>query len=92
MKPSKKGMTYFTVIIVIGVIITAIFLALLYRGVAGTGGLTSAMGGRVAAIRGDGCGSDTECNGNGVCVSARCACFIDYQCKISCDMSIGKCR
>ncbi len=87
----KKGMTYLVVIIVVGVIMTLILLTAAMKGLTGKGSVTEIMTGQLLNIRGDGCGSDAECKGNGVCASAKCVCFDDSQCLTSCDKSIGKC-
>jgi len=86
-----KGMTYLAVIMVVGVIMALILLAAAARGFTGKGSVTEIMTEQMTDIRGDGCGSDVECNGNGVCASAKCVCFDDSQCLSSCDKSIGKC-
>lgn len=85
-------MTYLVVIIVVSMIMMLILLAAAMRGLTGKGSVTEIMTGQLLQIKGDGCGSDAECKGNGVCVSAKCVCFDDSQCLSSCDKSVGKCR
>jgi len=85
-------MTYFTAVILIGVILTLLLLAAAYKGLTGSGGITSVVTGQLLSISGNGCGSDSDCKGNGVCVSGKCICFDDSQCKVSCDKSIGTCK
>lgn len=85
-------MTYFVVIIVVGVIFALILLAAVMRGMTGKGSVTEIMTGQLLEIKGYGCGSDSECGLNGVCASAKCVCFDDSQCLTSCDKSVGKCR
>lgn len=84
-------MTYLAVIMVVGVIMALILLAAAMKGLTGKGSVTEIMTGQLTEIRGDGCGSDSECKGNGVCVSAKCVCFDNSQCLTNCDKSVGKC-
>lgn len=84
--------SYLVIIVLAGVIITGIFLFILSGSLTGKNSITSSMSTSIAKFRSDGCGSDNDCKGNGVCVSARCLCFDDSQCQASCDKSVGKCR
>lgn len=87
-----KGMeSYLVIIVLAGVIITMLFLLIISGSLTGKNSITSSMSESISKFRADGCGSDAECKGNGVCVSARCACFDDSQCQASCDKSVGKC-
>ncbi len=92
MRHSKKGMSYFVAIIAVGVILTLILLVGTARAFTGNDSIVSAMTGELFKIRGDGCGNDADCNGNGVCVNGGCVCFENSQCKTVCDKSTGKCK
>ncbi len=87
-----KGIAaYLAIIALAGIIIAGLFLALFQQLFTGRLGIPFSISSQLAQVRVGGCGSDANCGGNGVCVSARCACFDNSQCKTSCDKSTGKC-
>lgn len=88
-----KGLeSYIIMTIVASVIIVGIFLLGVSGLLTGDKSITTSMAAEIVKVGSDGCGSDADCKGSGVCVSAKCVCFYDSQCQAGCDKSIGKCR
>ncbi len=83
--------TYIAIMVVAGMVIAAIFLLGASGMLTGKESITASMAGELAKAGSGGCGSDADCKGNGVCIGAKCVCFDDTQCSVSCDKSVGKC-
>lgn len=87
-----KGLeTYIAIIVLASVIIFGLVVVLVQELFTGKLSMPFSISSELAKVRAGGCGSDVDCGGSGVCVSARCTCFDDSQCKTSCDKSTGKC-
>lgn len=88
-----KGLeSYIVIIVLAGIIISGIFLLIISGALTGKNSIPASMSAELSKFRSDGCGSDADCKGNGVCVSARCLCFEASQCQVGCDKSVGKCK